>query len=383
MEPIYDVLAWSMGALALGTHPSRDYRGAEFPSGSKQALRAGKPICGGFRLVLCEILGDWKFLKEEFRMKHHYGTNECCWMCKATKRVGALSAFDFRDGAQWQGHPRTHDEYVQSVGHNLSICTLPGFHISMIRPDLLHIGLLGVVQWAVAGTLWELCEEGRWAVQDRGPWQVRFGLQLQRAFLAFQNWLRVRGLSCSQPKFSCAMLSKSSLQSWPFFKGKAANTLFVARWLADVLKEHADMHPQDVHAQQRAAMVWGFVEVFRVCSEGRQWLSDAEARALTLAREASLLCYSALAGEASNTQPPKAMYPLKPKHHAWDHALRAAIETKRNPAWHWTFCDEDFIGRVKRIAARTHPNTMAMRTLQRYLCRLFSEISHASGQGAA
>ena len=71
LECLMDVLRWSFMALRAGTHPYRDHHNKEFQPGSKRWKLRGKPLAGGAFGIAAEHLGDWKFLKECFRLLRH------------------------------------------------------------------------------------------------------------------------------------------------------------------------------------------------------------------------------------------------------------------------------------------------------------------------
>ena len=60
-------------------------------------------------------------------------------------------------------------------------------------------------------------------------------------------------------------------------------------------------------------------------------------------------------------------FQVKPKHHLYEEGLHHAFTSRRNPRSHWLYNHESFVGRVSRIAARTHPSKASLRTLQRWL----------------
>lgn len=376
MAPVYETLVWSMRVLASGVHPAVDHQGRPFPPKSRRAAVAGQQLCGGFRFMACEILGDWKWLKDEFKLAFNYSKNHCCWKCKSTKSSGELCAFNFKSDAPWQQHPRSNAEYMAEAGRAVVLTRLPGFDLSFLLCDLMHILLLGVVQWAVGGVLWETCLTQKWHQPlggARGPWQARMNLQLRHAYNHFRTWMRMNALTCSQPAFTVSGLSMSTLNSWPCLRAKAFNTLMVTKWLGNYMLCEAKASPQNEHVQRCATMLWGFTRVFDVCDEASMFLTPTQISELGKSREASLFSYAALAIEASSAAPAKALFPMKPKHHLYDHCLRHAMKTGRNPGWHTAFADEDFIGKIKSLASRCHTKTMAKRTLQRYLCRVFAD----------
>ena len=369
LEALYKALVWSFAALASGTMPSEDHLGRPFTKGLRKDY-AGKAICGHYLLLFCQLLGDLKWLKEEFRFKHFYNRNECCFFCRAIKTGnGYYNAFDYRLNCNWIGALRTTLEYLMQ--HDKSeLCNLPGWDLSGLAIDLMHVILLGILQIAIGGVLWEFAfEDCIWQADWLpGGWKINGALRLKLAYQDFLTWARGKKLSCSQPVFTIGRLSMESLTSSACFKSKAGNTMKVGYWLTERAVARADANPHNLHLACIAGMMHGYSEIFCVCQQSGQFLSDHQAQRLAAARESALFCNGALTSEAMVLGRPH--FRPKPKHHLCDHALRRAIATRENPAWHWCFSDEYFIGRVEKLAQGCHVNSLSQRVLQRYVVRI-------------
>ena len=53
------------------------------------------------------------------------------------------------------------------------------------------------------------------------------------------------------------------------------------------------------------------------------------------------------------------------------------VTSGRNPGWQWAFADEDFVGRISKIAGKCHGRTVVARTLERYLIGIRAGIGRA------
>ena len=62
----------------------------------------------------------------------------------------------------------------------------------------------------------------------------------------------------------------------------------------------------------------------------------------------------------------KFLWPIRPKLHRVDEALRRACRTRVNPASFWTFALEDRVGAFTRICAQVHGQSIATRPIERY-----------------
>ena len=82
MLPLYRALVWSLEILLGGTMPDSDHTGKSFSRKQKSVAyrfkAAGQRVCGPFYFVLMQVLGDWEFIKEEFKLTKHYNGVEFC-----------------------------------------------------------------------------------------------------------------------------------------------------------------------------------------------------------------------------------------------------------------------------------------------------------------
>ena len=138
-------------------------------------------------VILSQILGDWKFMREEFQMAHHYNTHALiCWMCGASVVDPNCYAYDVSWNAPWVATRTTHEEILDFGARDLPVSRLRGFHSSMLMADLMHTVSLGVMLFTCAGVLWELClGETLWRSPAHGRWQDRRNAQLQLATAQF------------------------------------------------------------------------------------------------------------------------------------------------------------------------------------------------------
>ena len=195
---------------------------------------------------------------------------------------------------------------------------------------------------------------------------------LQVAYVELRDWAKDEGKHHSQPLFKISQLSMDTLNDSAYFKGKAANTLTVGYWLAEKTKTLSALAPLDRHLALCACMLWGYTEMFSVCREAGQWLSDEEAAELDTARRTALFSNHAISAEMIASGVTR--FPQTPKHHCTDHCLRDASKSKLNPSWHWCFADEDFIGKMKKLGNKVPANSFSLRLIERYVVRFFSNI---------
>ena len=371
-------IVWSILLMAPDlddvVFPCLDYR--RNPLSGKRLGRARQRICGGFRFVLTQFCGDWKFLKEFFQLIQTYSKDEFCFRCLGTKSPGLLCAWNCSMDAacfQVERSAMAFSRFLQSIGHPFA--ELTGFDLWMIMFDLMHICLLGCMQYLLGGVLWELCCESRWYRPPRGSWQFKTNYQLKAAFSDFKDWLRSKQLTSSHPGFNALGLSMHTLSDCPMLKVKAANCLLVCQWLSDVCCRDAAALPSGHHDQIRATTLWGFAQTFSILQSEQHWVSDDAVHRLRTTRAASCQGYNALSAFAEASKINR--FPMKPKLHLFDHCCRDTFDFRENPTFCWVFADEDMIGKVKAIASRCHPFKMGVRTIKRWAMRYFAQLRNA------
>ena len=95
------------------------------------------------------------------------------------------------------------------------------------------------------------------------------------------------------------------------------------------------------------------------------WLSPRHAQRLHYSGYIALTSYARLALNAKKVCSPS--WQIKPKMHMTAHLLGAVLATKLHPGYNWAFADEDFNGRMVKMAfALNHPTKFAEGALERY-----------------
>ena len=126
------------------------------------------------------------------------------------------------------------------------------------------------------------------------------------------------------------------------------------------------------HSRLRALMFHSFVEADRICRKSGRHFTPDQHRQFCAALEKALVCYNALAVEASALKIKS--WKMLPKHHAATHYYDVPL----NPRKVACNLDEDMVGRMKKIYISCHGSTAPFRSLQRYAIvqclRWFAEL---------
>lgn len=150
-------------SLLEGIFPSHDQFGNNLMG--DRALKAGTPICGGWRAGFESWCGDWKerSLSHCF-VKRNSQSTQVCDQCDAIKPFAATSSdllryiyTDFRLDAPWTTTIRDHQTYLDQTpaDHVTPWVEVPGFTITRVKWDSAHTILLGVGKDLAASFLYD------------------------------------------------------------------------------------------------------------------------------------------------------------------------------------------------------------------------------------
>lgn len=362
-------IKWSFECLWEGRWPRLDPDGEPWPRGSERARRgeAGDFLDPEFRsrALVAQVAGDWKFLKEGWRLPRHYNKRECCHQCLAVHHGDGPPMDDFSEEAEWASTSYTHEDYFNDLGDNIPfLALLPYFFLCMVTVDVMHMLHLGILAWAIGSELVVLCDRGFFGTY-RGDRKVRLDKLLERAYERFKAYCRSQSEGHSQPLFTSASIGRSESNAvYPELKAKASNARVVTQWLWSELRD------SDAPESERL-LFWSLNETLCLL-HGRVGATFVEQDRddFVYAARTALLCNAQLAREAGAAT--NALWPIKPKHHAFAHVVAHVRLTSRIPAW--CFADEDYNGKVVMLAKRVHRKGVGIRVAFAFCLRLWSQL---------
>jgi hypothetical protein len=356
---MFQWLAWSMQSLLEGLWPMVDHLGRAFTEGYR-AENAGKPLAAGWRGLFVQLRGDLLCLRQSFGWRC-YAHDFLCHRCFASKKVDELSYFDCSQTAGWRRTLTSHEAYLINtpIDQRSPLFAIPGLRLETVLGDAMHGISLGMAQHACGNVLWELASEA--------PSNTTVQMQrLERLWVQFRHWCRQRGVETSQPRFTLGSLNKTKVTgTFPLFNGKAHNTRVVTAFLADLLcSQRAD----SLHARLVTMCIWALAAFYAAMDAAGDLLSDQEVEDLQSPALEFMATYSALARRSLDQG--ICAWQVVPKYHNTSHLIDDIRSLKINPKAYWCMCDEDFVGRISRIARVSHRTTLTRRALQRYIITL-------------
>lgn len=141
-DDVLSIIAWSFENMAAGRYPASRHDGAKWHVTDvwrkKQSLKRLP------RTILCEVKGDWAFMKETFRFPQHNENAGCCWLC--TVKPNGIR--DASLAAPWRANRLTHWQLLNRIreqGHEVSpIFSIPFIQSNLFLVDWLHAADQGI-----------------------------------------------------------------------------------------------------------------------------------------------------------------------------------------------------------------------------------------------
>ena len=116
-------------------------------------------------------------------------------------------------------------------------------------------------------------------------------------------------------------------------------------WLYDVVCRPGVSDGE--HGQMRFQLMEQFAMFETICDRNGRWLPQEDIDGVTDCIENALLCFNALAAEASDAE--RFMWQVLPKAHMTTHLAYDFAASGVNPRRCTCYADEDMIGRVKKL----------------------------------
>lgn len=248
LNVLHSAIVWSFEALLTGSWPRRDHTGKLLRKhhGRRRFIRRGEKLI--FRGALVSITGDYKYHVETYRIRS-YANTECCHRCQASKTDPNLLYTATGPDAPWRQHPRTHEMYTQEMGGNMpTLCLIPGWHLNLVRTDLMHNLMLGTALHVIASAIVQLANE-KWF----GPGRATAS-RLQEAYSRFMQWRKDNNVNCCIPRFTAARLGWSR-GKFPEYQSKAHNARVVLAWLQQEASKAAEREGAGTRSCMRAHML--------------------------------------------------------------------------------------------------------------------------------
>ena len=140
MDEVWRNVTWSLKSCYSGLHPTHTPCGRLFTSADGSWwTRAGKPLAGGYYMVIWSVRSDLDFVAKEFRLQSHLSNK--CHLCGANSEDKPWT--DVRPVAAWRTTIWNDETYSRAHPNRHPLLKLPGVGISAFLGDILHTKHLG------------------------------------------------------------------------------------------------------------------------------------------------------------------------------------------------------------------------------------------------
>jgi hypothetical protein len=241
--------------------------------------------------------------------------------------------------------------------------------------DWMHDMHLGAGQVVSGSVLVDLCG-------GRTTSAAKLDVELEIEWTKLNSFTTAHRLSCSQPQFTAKNLGITSTGAYPGLSSKAYHCKIILFWLAHRVQEHEPkirqaalpgMPPADQIQKWRliSTCLYALVHLHHLMDKASMFFTTDEAATFAQSGTAFLTTWMALSRLSLDQGLPN--YNITPKFHYLAHIIYTVQAERINPKFMHCYQDEDFVGRVSRIAGKTHPRKLGERTMGRYLIWFWAE----------
>ena len=165
-EEIWKIMKWNADVMLVGELPTTRHDGIKCSYSSrigdvKRATMARRKL--GFRGVFIQFRGDWQFYKQALNLtgwRAEGKNHRVCWKCHASTSTGPLCYRHVSTNAGWRDTKVSHEAFLNNILHNNTFCSVlfsfPGFRLDYVLADLMHVGELGILQYLLGNTFYDL-----------------------------------------------------------------------------------------------------------------------------------------------------------------------------------------------------------------------------------
>lgn len=364
LQQVLKFVAWSLGCMTDGHWPLQEYdvSNAQLPLAEYRQEFAGQPLCQGFRCAFMGTKGDLKFQHMHcYTFSRYYLCHDLCPQCTASKVHANRLYTDLRPGRWTQS-------YATCTG---ALKSVPGWHHATIWLDPMHLLYVHGCASDLVGSVVVLAST---LALFEGP-DLTFEGQMHQAWLDFRSWCKRHGLQCTHDGFDRNSFHYAKNNQYPWMNGKAADVRLAVLWLADDVSRR-DFRTEEVSKAVNHCVL-ALAQYIHVVARADVLMSPDEAQAAHHTGSQFVRWYLHCAWLfAAKGQ---TLFKTRPKLHYFWHVCQqlGPSASRLNPNVHSCFMDEDMVGRVSRVASRTHRRTTALRSLERFLFQFRREVLEA------
>ena len=338
-DRIWEYLLHGFIALHDGIHPLTDPFGGAWPAGSFAAKVAGTLLCGGKYFGQVWLLSqDAEYACNELKWPHYSCANKVCGHCPVTSHEHR----DYRILALFKTllfQPGPTDTRVSSH----AIWSIPGVTRFSYRGDEMHGLALGPLLWLHASAMWSMMLPGE-NVCGRGKVEAKVNMLWSKVVAAYIHC----GVEKRLTTLTVGMVGKT-----PHLPQLSCHAM-EARHLVRPMLHMFDHLGRNTEHDGHVIECYKYLQcIYKTLEDTGLFLTDEECNVLRSSWDKFLLHYNWLTQWAKGRG--LTLYKTTTKHHGCWHMFYFAQFL--SPRASWTYCFEDFIGKIKRMGRATVEGT--------------------------
>jgi len=340
---VWKVLVWMLTWLLKGLHPDVDHMGRPWPpTDERRRLMQNMRCCGRYSFEVVQLRADMDYLANTYKLRHWARHDRMCPGCMANRFQFPWT--DHASDAAWIATVYAANPWGDGQPPH-PVFTVPGVCLGTVWWDVTHILNLGVLLHITANAIWYLVWRVPEFVNEGGTVERRLGRVWARINEAYRREGVKPQVRMSRKPWSHVCRSRMLVVpkgKAPEMKAKAAESRHLVTALASVFMELGELGSEGRAVREllrRTELAYVIME------RNGHTLRDADRETLQKCFGDMTVLYNLL----STTVGFGNRWHMTPKLH-YTHHLRQMARWGANPAWGWTFSNEDYVGRVAKIA---------------------------------
>jgi hypothetical protein len=341
LQVIGKYLAWSIAQLQCGRFAPTEF------GGQNPQARGGELIANGmWRAVYTMSTGDLVYLLDFYGWDTNHRRNLCCAFCGAARK-GELAYYNPLGDAPWLATLMSTTQYKEVNGWS-GLCHLPGWDISSVAGDLMHLVYIGLGEDVAGEAVMCLAREGNWSAD-----------QVVGLWVQFKTWCREQRLPLPRGTYRTFTIPFARKKAFPHI------STFKATCMRSLLAFLAYREYRDPEVGAAVVFLHTFLQTL---NRAGMWLSEGETETAVAAGTAFLTVWVSAAYRSLEAKIPR--FKIRVKHHNFLHGIVRLHQDHLNMRMLSCFGAEGFVGDMSRLSSRVHPRTVTLRCIERFLLHI-------------
>lgn len=146
-------------------------------------------------------------------------------------------------------------------------------------------------------------------------------------------------------------------------------------WIAEELDLYRISRPKDEQAKLMCQAAYGLADFVHVLDASEDILTSEQAARAEQSGRLHLLSVGKLFAMAQNSD--ELLFPLRPKHHVFEHQVDFVADSLLNPKMWAVWMDEDMMGKLRRMCEKGHAGAAASKGMLAWLMLQATHAHHA------